>query len=199
MKAALAITLLAAAAAATYAAMQSKGEDQTDDEIDDPHESAGMIDEITAAIKGRNWTASEAVKAKLKASEGLKLQPYQLNDGGWTVGYGHWESTRAALPILKNQADANALFDRDVYGRAEKWVNAYITIDLAQHEYDALVHVAYNMSPRSFKKFAAAVNEGQGIESVAAQSINWVASEYRNGISNRRAREIAMFNQAIYA
>ncbi len=204
MKAALAMLTLSAAAIAFIAAVRARDAgDGQGSELDNPHEGAGTIEDLaasaSAAMKGRTFRASEALKNKLKASESLRLEPYQLNDGGWTVGYGHWEKTRSALPVLNSQADAEALFEKDLYERGEKWVIAEINVELSQHEYDALVHIAYNMSPKSFRKFAAAVNDGQGIEAIAAQSVDWVAPEYKNGIRNRRNREIAMFNQGIYA
>ncbi len=83
--------------------------------------------------------------------------------------------------------------------RAEKWVKLYVTDNLTQNQFDALVSIAFNMSPQSFKKFADSVNAGNGIDDIAQQSVGWVASVYTNGIQNRRTAEMNVFNNGVYA
>ncbi|MFZ6732233.1 lysozyme [Undibacterium sp. Ji42W] len=160
---------------------------------------ADKMDEVTGYIGSQELSdmqPSDQIKRDIKGSEGLKLQPYKLNDGGYTVGYGHW----SASPLSAiTQVQAEAMFDDDLENRAAKWVRLYVTVPVNQAQFDALVHIAYNMSPRSFKKFADAVNAGQGIRDIAAESIGWVATEYKNGIRNRRNREINLFENGVYA
>lgn len=157
------------------------------------------VDEVAGYVGTQELSdmqPSEQIKSDLKRSEGLELQPYKLNDGGWTVGYGHWSATK---PSAITQAEAEAMFDSDLENRAAKWVRLYVTVPVNQAQFDALVHIAYNMSPKSFKKFADAVNAGQGIRDIAAESIGWVANEYKNGIRNRRNREINLYENGVYA
>jgi lysozyme len=144
-------------------------------------------------------TTSQDMQDMLKSRERLVLEPYNLGDGGWTVGYGHFEKSRAALPAISSEADADALFAQDVASRAEKWVKLYVTVPLSQNQFDALVSIAFNMSPRSFKKFADSVNAGQGISGIAQQSVAWVAAQFTNGIQNRRDAELRVFNDGVYA
>jgi lysozyme len=144
-------------------------------------------------------STSPAMLDMLKRRERLMLGPYNLGDGGWTIGYGHFEKNRDDLPAISSEADAETLFASDVQERAEKWVKLYVKVDLTQNQFDALVSIAYNMSPKSFKKFANAVNAGEGIDAIASQSVAWVDPKFTNGIQNRRDEEIAVFNYGIYA
>lgn len=143
--------------------------------------------------------ASDDVRAMLKRRERLRLERYNLGDGGWTIGYGHWENDVSKVPARITPDDAEALFDSDLYSRAEKWVRLYVKIPVTQYEYDALVHVAYNMSPKGFKKFADAVNAGEGIAGIAADSVAWVAPRFQNGIQARRDEETTLFETGVYA
>ena len=100
------------------------------------------------------------------------LERYNIGDGGWTIGYGHYEKNIANIPARITVDEAEAMFDRDVAERAEKWVRLYVQVPLMQYEFGALTHIAYNLSPKGFKKFADAVNAGQGIEAIAAASVS---------------------------
>jgi lysozyme len=172
----------------------------------EPYEPPSLIDTVMNTVTdfvsptpASDMRASDELRRILKASEALRLQPYNLGDGGWTVGYGHFEKRREDLPVLNSQADAEALFDKDLEERAEQWVRAYVTVPLLQHQYDALTHIAYNMSPKSFRLFANEVNAGRGIAEIAERSIAWVKPEHTRGIRNRRNREIELFEEGVYA
>lgn len=143
--------------------------------------------------------ASDQVRSMLKRRERLRLERYNIGDGGWTIGYGHFEKDIAKIPARITVDQAERMFNQDVAERAEKWVRLYVKVPLMQHEFDALVHIAFNMSPPSFKKFASTVNAGQGIGHWAERSINWVAAHLQNGIRNRRNEELALFNEGAYA
>ena len=135
----------------------------------------------------------------LKRRERLRLERYNLGDGGWTIGYGHFETDINKVPARITVDDADRIFDIDVAERAEKWVRLYVRVPVTQYEFDALVHIAFNLSPKGFKKFADAVNAGQGIYDVARGSVAWVADKFKNGISNRRNEEISLFSEGVYA
>lgn len=161
------------------------------------------FDELAGAVTGagpvEDMTTSQAMRDMLKRKEALRLTRYNLGDGGYTIGYGHFEKSINAIPERITRDEAEAMFDRDVEERGEKWVKLYVQVDLTQSQFDALVSIAYNMSPRSFKKFADAVNAGQGINGIANNSIGWVAASLQNGIANRRAGELNVFNNGVYA
>jgi lysozyme len=86
-----------------------------------------------------------------------------------------------------------------LYDRGYKWVRLYVSVPVTQNQFDALTHIAYNMSPKGFKRFADAVNAGEGIDQIADDSVFWVAANFQNGIRARRAQEVALFNDGVYA
>jgi Phage-related lysozyme (muraminidase) len=135
----------------------------------------------------------------LKGREQLRLKRYSLGDGGYTWGYGHFDKNPYALPETITREQAEALFAEDVVTDGEKWVKLYVTVPVSQEQFDALVSIAFNMSPRSFKKFADQVNAGNGIDAIADQSVTWVPANLQNGIRNRRYDEKRLFNEGIYA
>jgi lysozyme len=188
------IALLVVGALLVYAVTR---QDSEEDIVDS---ALTAIDEITA-VQGdnENMQTSISMLAMLKRREKLVLTRYELGDGGYTWGYGHFSTNPNALPLTLTRDQAETIFVDDVVNRGEKWVKLYVRVPLAQNEFDALVSVAFNMSPQSFKKFAAAVNAGEGIEGMAAASIAWVADKFKNGIRNRRNDEIAVFNEGMYA
>lgn len=134
----------------------------------------------------------------IRSRERCSLKKYTLGDGGETIGWGHY-GAYGTLPDTITQAQADAMFSDDVQSRAAKWVRLYVTVDLTQEQFDALCSIAYNMSPRSFKKFADSVNAGNGIDGIANQSVSWVAANLQNGIQNRRNAEMALFDSGVYA
>lgn len=176
-------------------------QDGTDANIMDSIQTAA--DEALATVTGPGpvdaLTTSQTMLDMLKRRESLKLMRYALGDGGYTWGYGHFSKDPNALPETITQEQAAAIFADDVINRAEKWVKLYITVSLTQNEFDALVSIAFNMSPQSFKKFADQVNAGNGITDMAMQSVAWVSTKFTNGIRNRRDAEIAVFNDGVYA
>jgi len=134
----------------------------------------------------------------IRNREQCRLTKYVLGDGGETIGWGHW-GPYGTLPDSITQDQADAMFDTDVESRAAKWVRLYVTAPITQNQFDALCSIAYNMSPKSFKLFANAVNAGTGIDGIAQASVGWVASKLQNGIQNRRNQEMALFDQGVYA
>ncbi|MFB9125934.1 glycoside hydrolase family 24 [Paraburkholderia dipogonis] len=134
----------------------------------------------------------------IRSRERCSLTKYRLGDGGETIGWGHY-GAYGTLPASITQAQADAMFADDVQSRAAKWVRLYVTVDVTQEQFDALCSIAYNMSPRSFKKFADSVNAGNGIDGIANQSVSWVPANLQNGIQNRRNAEMMLFDSGVYA
>ncbi|MFM0364220.1 lysozyme [Paraburkholderia sediminicola] len=164
-----------------------------------------LVDEMTSGIANAvaPTTASQMdISAQgelfIRSRESCRLTKYVLGDGGETIGWGHYGAF-GTLPATITQAQADAMFATDVQQRAAKWVRLYVTVDLTQEQFDALCSIAYNMSPRSFKKFADSVNAGNGIDGIAGQSVSWVAANLQHGIQNRRNEEMALFDTGVYA
>jgi lysozyme len=136
--------------------------------------------------------------AMLQASERLRLTPYRLGDGGSTIGWGRFYPDSGPQPPASiSRETADRWFLDDVEARGARWVRAYVRVPLLQHQFDALVHMAFNLSPKSFKTIAEAVNAGQGPEEAALRFIR-AGSNLEAGLRTRREREFALFNDATY-
>lgn len=163
-------------------------------------------DEIDAALTmamnptpASNMQPSAQLLDMLKRGERLSLVRYRLGDGGWTIGYGRFYPDGGPVPPERiDRGAAEAWFVEDVEQRGARWVRAYVTVPLRQHQFDALVHIAYNLSPRSFKNVAQAVNEGADPEAAALRYVR-AGTHLEPGLRNRRAREIALYRSGVYA
>ncbi len=141
---------------------------------------------------------SPLLKAALKKREALRLTRYRLGDGGWTIGYGRYYPDGGVKPPAQiTKETAEAWFEQDVVERGEHWVNAYVTVPVSQTQYDALVHMAFNLSPKSFKTIADAVNAGVDITTFAMKFIRQ-GTNLENGLRARRAEELRLYYQGIY-
>lgn len=202
MKAVLIIIGMAAAAAALLLLKSSGGStDPQDEDLMDAAQTT--LDQALGAMAGAgpidDMKTSQNMLDMLKRRETLSLSRYELGDGGYTWGYGHYSKSPNALPLVITREKAESVFADDVTSRGEKWVKLYVTVPLTQYQFDALVSIAFNMSPQSFKKFADSVNSGQGIDAIAQTSVGWVADKFTNGIRNRRDTEMSVFNNGVYA
>jgi lysozyme len=193
----LVLAVLIGAAIIWYENQAGDDDPQNEDLVDS---TMTKIDEAVAAVSGPGPIADMSMSAAglnmLSNREACYLKPYQLGDGGWTIGYGHYSKSKPN-DITQDQADA--IFADDVVNRGEKWVKLYVTVDLSQEQFDALVSIAFNMSPQSFKKFADSVNAGDGIDGIAQASVGWVAPAFTNGIRNRRNSEMNLYDNGVYA
>lgn len=203
MRATAAAALLLLAAAWYW--RQRQAEEQGADEAPpEPDETApDLTDELTAYMSTvRNFIAptpaagmstSAAGLAHLARYEGLSLTRYRLGDGGWTIGRGRYYPDGGPVPPERiDLATADAWFAEDVRERGERWVKAYVTAQLTQPQFDALVSMAYNLSPKSFRTIAEAVNRGDDPEAAALRFVR-AGSNLERGLRNRRAAEIALF------
>jgi lysozyme len=204
------ILIIGIAAAATMLLLQNQNQNQSSVDNSGTDSSEGIIDtaqtaldEVIGTVAGASsagdMVTSQSMLDMLKRLERLVLTRYALDDGGYTWGYGHYDKNPNALPATITRDQAESIFADDVTNRGEKWVKLYVTVPLSQNQFDALVSIAFNMSPASFKKFAVQVNAGNGIDGIAAQSVAWVSPKYTNGIQNRRNRELDVFNNGVYA
>lgn len=153
-------------------------------------------------------TLSPLGEAFIKAFESCRLRPY-LDDGGkWTIGWGHlMQPTDPRVPITQEEADA--LFDTDVL-RFVDGVNELVTVDLRQHEFDALCSFAFNVG---LDIDSDQVAEGLGDSTLlryvneekyanaACEFTKWgkVDGKWHAGVLRRRAAEQAIFLLADYS
>ena len=80
--------------------------------------------------------------------EGCKLTAYQDIRGIWTIGYGHTgHDVRPGLTITQDEAEQLLLHDIE---SAVNTVNHLVTVQITQHEFDALVDFTFNVGSGNF-------------------------------------------------
>lgn len=158
--------------------------------------------DLTSSVFGSPadfYRTSDAMLARLKQREGLRLTRYRLGDGGWTIGYGRYFPDSGDEPPERiERHTAEAWFVEDVVEKGERWVKAYVSVPISQNQFDALVSMAYNLRPSSFKRIAEAVNEGQDPAPIAFEYTR-PGTNLERGLIARRNEELGIFNGEIEA
>ena len=86
---------------------------------------------------------SDNGRTLIKGFEGLSLKAYP-DAHGYSIGYGHFIGTDPSLASRTiSRAEADALFDQDV--RKFETAVSFVTPVARQHEFDAMVSLAYNI------------------------------------------------------
>lgn len=129
--------------------------------------------------------------------EGIRLKPYRCPAGLWTVGVGHLIGE--TLPDSWNRRftvdEAYALLAQDI-ARFERGVTRYCTIDLTQHQFDALVSLAFNIGVGAIQRSTLRKKINRGDFEGAAKSIlkyNRAGGRVLKGLDLRRKAEVALF------
>jgi lysozyme len=208
VNAAQALTITAAAALLVVTAYQAQrmADEAAPDDADQAPSWADELDAtMTAArnlidpVPAAELLPSYSLREQLKRRERLQLTRYRLGDGGWTIGYGRYYPDGGELPPESiDEATANAWFDDDIEARGARWVRTYVTVPLTQYQFDALVSMAFNLRPSSFRKIAEAVNAGEDPEATALQFVR-AGTNLEAGLRARRADEIALYREGLYA
>ena len=131
----------------------------------------------------------------IKSFEGLSLTSYVCPVGVLTIGYGHTGNVLAGAKITEKEADA--LLKQDLI-KFEKAVLNYVTIDLNQNQFDALVSFCFNVGTQAFKgsTLVKRLNNGENPNIVAAEELpRWNKGDGKvlEGLSRRRSAEVALF------
>jgi len=129
--------------------------------------------------------------------EGCRLQAYPDPGTGadpWTIGYGHTgPDVHPGLEITKEQAEE--LLAQDVQ-KAAADVNAHVTTDITQEEFDALVDFAFNCGCGNLNHstLLKKVNEGD-FEGAAEEFLKWdkAGGHVMAGLLKRRHAEATLF------
>lgn len=98
-------------------------------------------------MTGRLRTSAEGLEL-IKSFEGFRETATRLPDGRWTIGYGHVRTAREGLTI--SQKDAEDLLTYDLKP-VEDAVASYLYAPLLQNQFDALVSLAFNITPAQFR------------------------------------------------
>lgn len=138
--------------------------------------------------------ASKDAEDKIKFFEGLRLRAYEDGPGNWAVGYGqNGENIDASTTITKEQAEALLQAHLD---KLSDQVDELVTVELEQHQFDALVSLAYNIGIGAFRRstLLRKLNEGD-FKGAANQFTRWVYANGQRlpGLKRRRIAERDLF------
>lgn len=133
----------------------------------------------------------------IKTFEGFRPKAAQLDDGRWTIGYGHTLTAREGAEISERDAEALLLYDLIQPAHA---VNEHVFAPLNQNEFDALVSFAFNIGVRAFRGSPTLrrLNEGRPLEAALAMEL-WRKADLDgeriviDALVRRRAAEKALF------
>jgi lysozyme len=136
----------------------------------------------------------------IKKKEGFVSIPYKCQAGVPTIGYGstYYENgtkvTMSDPGITEEQA--TKLLSNTIKG-FEKAVNTYVTSDINQNQFDALVSFTYNVGPDQFKKSTLLkyINNNPNDPNIAPEFSKWVKvkGNVSKGLVKRRAEESKLY------
>ena len=137
---------------------------------------------------------SQAGVDAIKAFEGLRLDAYKCPAGIPTIGYGSTGS-HVSMGMSITEEYAEVLLREDIE-RFERCVNEYVTVELTQHMFDALVSFAFNLGCGALKRstLLKRVNVNRK-EDAANEFLRWDNAGGRKlaGLTRRRNEEREMF------
>lgn len=133
----------------------------------------------------------------IKSFEGFRETATRLPDGRWTIGYGHVRTAREGLTI--SQKDAEDLLTYDLKP-VEDAIASMLFAPLMQNQFDALVSLAFNISPGQFRDSDILRNLNAGDFLSAANGFDvWRRARIHgrvmvvDALVRRRAAEKALF------
>jgi lysozyme len=133
----------------------------------------------------------------IKAFEGFRSKAARLDDGRWTIGYGHTLTAREGAAIDERDAEALLLYDLIAIGHA---LNELIFAPVTQNQFDALASFVFNIGVRGFRGSPTLrrLNEGRPLEAALAMEL-WRKSDLEgeriivDALVRRRSEEKALF------
>lgn len=149
-------------------------------------------------MTGRMRTSASGLEL-IKSFEGFRETATRLPDGRWTIGYGHVRTAREGLTISQKDAEDLLLYDLKP---VEDAVASFIYAPLMQNQFDALVSLAFNISPGQFRDSDILRNLNAGDYLAAANGFDlWRKARLHgrvmvvDALVRRRAAEKSLFLQ----
>lgn len=144
------------------------------------------------------YKVSQAGVDLIEAFEGLRAKAARLDDGRWTIGYGHTRSAREGAEVSRE--DALILLRWVDLPPVEEAINALVSVPLTQNQYDALVAFVFNVGVDAFGDSEVLEHLNQGRLTEAACSLElWRKADIAgdpvvlDALIRRRAAEKALF------
>ncbi|MHB8530821.1 MAG: lysozyme [Caulobacteraceae bacterium] len=140
---------------------------------------------------------SRAAIVLIKRFEGFRGEAAQLDDGRWTIGYGHTRGARADAKV--DERDAEALLAWDLIAVTDA-INEWTHAPLSQNQFDALASFVFNIGLENFRRSTTLrrLNEGRMLEAAAAMEL-WRRADFEgeriviDALVRRRASEKILF------
>ncbi len=143
----------------------------------------------------------------IKNHEKLRLRVYQLDDGKYTVGYGHAESinqTKLKIGQRISKEKAEELLKQDIKIAEDgikrlfaEWKEDGNDVKLTHKQFDALVSMTFNMGVRGFRNTEVAdLIKNKKFKEAAERIKTTKVSKKFSGLYVRREAESDMFKGA---
>lgn len=115
--------------------------------------------------------------AALIGREARRLTAYVDSVGIWTIGIGHTAAAGAPVPyrgLTITRAECDAIFARDIV-QYEDAVRRAVTVPLADHQFDALGSICYNIGTGGLAKstFVKLINAGAPASQIRSAILAW--------------------------
>ena len=133
----------------------------------------------------------------IKSFEGCRLDAYLDSVGICTIGYGHTGSEVKRGDTI-DDAEADRLLRSDLR-TAEKCINACVTGNLTQNQFDALCSFVFNLGCASLRNstLLRKLNSGEHEEAAEEfQKWNHAGGKVLSGLTKRRHAEADLFQSA---
>jgi GH24 family phage-related lysozyme (muramidase) len=137
-------------------------------------------------------------RALIQQFEGLSLTAYVCPAGKWTIGYGHTDGVQPGDKITKAHADA--LLKADLVAFGSGVADALGACEASQHEFDAMVSLAFNVGLTGFRGSTVLRLHRQDDQQSAARAFGmWNKAKVNGklqevpGLTRRRAAETAFY------
>jgi len=143
------------------------------------------------------YATSNAGLALIQQYEGFRAEPTEMPDGNWVVGYSHVRIGECGDAVSRDEAAQVLALDLAPF---ERLVNALVTRDLNQAQFDALVSFAFSVGAEAFQQSQVLrrVNAGDFVAAACAMDA-WRKSDVAgeivivDALVRRRAAEKALF------
>ena len=141
--------------------------------------------------------ASRAALDLIERFEGYRRTAARLDDGRWTIGYGHAKTARQGAEVSQDDAEALLIYDlMEVAGAIHDWVFTPLT----QNQFDALCGFVFNIGLDNFRhsNVLRRLNEGDLLQAACAMEM-WRRVDFEgepivlDALVRRRAAEKALF------
>lgn len=141
---------------------------------------------------------NQAARNLIVIYEGVRLTPYDDGAGNVTWGIGHKKQPGEQVPVSITQEQCNDLFQKDL-DHASALVEQYITAQLTDNQFGALVSLAFNCGAAPLKNGLGQVLNRGDYAGCAQHFLLWDKEtvngdlQVSDGLAERRKAEMDLF------